>query len=401
MLILKKYYTLNQQRIIAHFDLDSFFVSVEILNNPSLKGKPVVVGGRERGVVAACSYEARKYGIHSAMPSSRAKQLCPHVLFVGDAGSRGEYSRYSKWVTNIIAAEAPLFEKASIDEFYLDLTGMGKFFDPLEWTINLRKKIMDETGLPISFGLSSNKMMAKIATNQAKPNGYLQVPFGKEKEFLAPLDIGEIPGVGKQAQEILKYYGVHTIKQLAESSIEMLEDKLGKWGIELIQKANGFHNSVVSNFHVSKSISTENTFNEPIHNLDFINAEIVRFVEKICFELRADEKLSCCVAVKIRYPNFETFSKQTTIPATDADDEIIPIAKALFTKLHKKGEAIRLLGVRLSELTDIAVQTNLFVDTEKKNALYKSIDGVKNRFGKKILRRAPSLPVVKDKKKGG
>ena len=389
---------MSQQRIIAHFDLDSFFVSVEILNNPSLKGKPVIVGGRERGVVAACSYEARKFGIHSAMPSHRAKQLCPQAIFVGNAGSRGEYSRYSKWVTNIIAAEAPLFEKASIDEFYLDLTGMGKFFDPLEWTITLRKKIMDETGLPISFGLSANKMMAKIATNQAKPNGYLQVPFGKEKDFLAPLDIGEIPGVGKHAQEILRYNGIHTIQQLGDTAPEILEEKLGKWGLELIAKANGVHLSEVSNYHESKSISTENTFNEPASNLTFINAEIVRFVEKICFELRADEKLACCISVKIRYPNFETFSRQTTIDPTDADDEIIPIAKALFKKLHKKGEPIRLLGVRLSELTDNAVQTNLFIDTEKKSALYKSIDDVKNRFGKKLLKRAPAYnPPTKNK----
>ncbi len=378
----------SQQRTIAHFDLDSFFVSVEILNNPSLKGKPVIVGGRERGVVAACSYEARKFGVHSAMPSNKARQLCPQAIFVGNAGSRGEYSRYSKWVTNIIAEEAPLFEKASIDEFYLDLTGMEKFFDPLRWTINLRKRIMDETGLPISFGLSSNKMMAKIATNQAKPNGYLQIPFGKEKAFLAPLDIGEIPGVGKHAQEILRYNGIHTIKQLGESSVEILEERLGKWAIELIQKANGFHFGEVTNYHESKSISTENTFNEPVNSIPFIYAELVRFVEKICYELRQDEKLACCVAVKIRYPNFETFSKQTTVDATDADDEIIPIVKALFKKLHKKGEPIRLLGVRLSELTDKAVQTNLFTDTEKKSALYKSIDGVKNRFGKKILNRA-------------
>ncbi len=378
----------SQQRTIAHFDLDSFFVSVEILNNPSLKGKPVIVGGRERGVVAACSYEARKFGVHSAMPSNKARQLCPQAIFVGDAGSRGEYSRYSKWVTNIIAEEAPLFEKASIDEFYLDLTGLEKFFDPLQWTINLRKRIMDETGLPISFGLSSNKMMAKIATNQAKPNGYLQIPFGKEKAFLAPLDIGEIPGVGKHAQEILRYNGIHTIKQLGELSVEILEERLGKWAIELIQKAHGFHFGEVTNYHESKSISTENTFNEPVNSIPFIYAELVRFVEKVCYELRQDEKLACCIAVKIRYPNFETFSKQTTVDATDADDEIIPIVKALFKKLHKKEEPIRLLGVRLSELTDKAVQTNLFTDTEKKSALYKSIDGVKNRFGKKILNRA-------------
>ncbi len=375
-----------QQRIIAHFDLDSFFVSVEILNDPSLKGKPVIVGGKERGVVAACSYEARKFGIHSAMPSSKARQLCPQAIFV--SGTRGEYSRYSKWVTQIIAAKAPLFEKASIDEFYIDLTGMEKFFNPLQWTIDLRSQIMNETGLPISFGLSSNKMMAKIATNQAKPNGYLQIPFGKEKEFLAPLAVGEIPGVGKHAQEVLAYIGVKTIKQLSEIGIEILEERLGKWGTDLKQKAEGVHLGEVTNYHESKSISTENTFNEPVGDMKFIHAELVGFIEKICFELREDEKVTSCVAVKIRYPNFETFSKQTTIPATSADEDIIPVVKELFKKLHKKGEPIRLLGVRLSELSDNAVQTNLFSDTEKKKDLYKSIDEVKNRFGKKMLKRA-------------
>jgi DNA polymerase IV len=376
----------SQQRIIAHFDLDSFFVSVEILNNPSLKGKPVIVGGKERGVVAACSYEARKFGIHSAMPSSKARQLCPQAIFV--SGTRGEYSRYSRWVTQIIADKAPLFEKASIDEFYIDLTGMEKFFTPLQWTIDLRNEIMNQTGLPISFGLSSNKMMAKIATNQAKPNGYLQIPFGREKEFLALLAVSEIPGVGKHAQEVLAYIGVKTIKQLSETGIEILEERLGKWGTDLKQKAEGLHFGEVTNYHESKSISTENTFNEPIIDLQFIHAELVRFTEKICYELRQEEKVTGCVAVKIRYPNFETFSKQTTIPYTSADEDIIPIVKDLFKKLHKRGEPIRLLGVRLSELTGNAVQTNLFSNTEKKKELYKSIDGVKNRFGKALLRRA-------------
>src|SRR3954464_14159945 len=175
----------SPQRIIAHFDLDSFFVSVEVLNDPSLRGKPVIVGGSERGVVAACSYEARKFGIHSAMPSSKAKQLCPQAIFV--SGMRGEYGKYSRWVTDIIAAKAPLFEKASIDEFYLDLTGMEKFFNPYQWTIELRQEIIDKTGLPISFGLAGNKMVAKIATDEAKPNGYLHIAYGREKEFLAPL----------------------------------------------------------------------------------------------------------------------------------------------------------------------------------------------------------------------
>jgi DNA polymerase-4 len=366
-------------RIIAHFDLDSFFVSVEILNDPSLKGKPVIVGGHERGVVAACSYEARKFGIHSAMPSNKARQLCPHAIFV--KGSRGDYSKYSRWVTQIIADKAPLFEKASIDEFYLDLTGMDKFFNALQWTIDLRQQIINETGLPISFGLAANKMMAKIATNQAKPNGYLHIPPGKEKDFLDPLPVEAIPGVGDQTQLLLKSMGIFTIKQISETPIETLEERLGKWGTDLWHKSKGIHHGIVSPYHEAKSISTENTFNENISDVSLLKQEIVRQAEKICFELRQDGKVAGCVAIKLRYPDFETTSRQTTIPYTCADDEIIPVVKNLFNKLHKKGQAVRLLGVRLSELTNDAVQTNLFSNTEKKSGLYKAIDGVKNRFG--------------------
>lgn len=376
------------QRIIAHFDLDSFFVSVEILNNPSLKGKPVIVGGSERGVVAACSYEARKFGIHSAMPSSKAKQLCPDAIFV--KGTRGEYSRYSRWVTQIIAAKAPLFEKASIDEFYIDLTGMDKFFDPLQWTADLRKQIMTETGLPISFGLASNKMMAKMATNRAKPNGYLQVPFGKEKEFLAPLAIGEIPGIGEHTNEIFAYLGIFTIRQLQETPFDILEEKFSNRALEFKQKSEGLHFGEVTPYRESKSVSAENTFDEPVTDMRFIDAELVRFTERLCFELRKEEKVTGCVAVKIRYPDFETASRQTTIDYTSADDEIIPVVKELFKKLHKKGQAVRLLGVKFSELTGNAVQTNLFTDTQKKSDLYKSIDGVKQRFGKDFIKRASS-----------
>jgi DNA polymerase-4 len=376
------------QRIIAHFDLDSFFVSVEILNDPSLKGKPVIVGGRERGVVAACSYEARKFGIHSGMPSKKAFQLYPHLIVAN--GSRGEYSKYSRWVTQIIASKAPLFEKASVDEFYIDLTGMEKFFNPLQWTIDLRKEIIDETQLPISFGLASNKMMAKIATNEAKPNGYLQVPFGKEKEFLAPLPVNKIPGVGDHTHEILRSMGIITIKDVSERTKEDLEDRLGKWGIDLWHKSQGIHDREVTQYHEAKSVSSENTFDENKTDIGFLKSELVRLTEKIAFELRQDGKVAGCVAVKIRYPDFETTSRQTTVPYTCADNEIIPVVKELFDKLYRKGEPVRLLGVRLSELTNDAIQTNLFDDVERKSDLYKAIDNVKNRFGKNLITRASS-----------
>jgi DNA polymerase-4 len=374
--------------IIAHFDLDSFFVSVERLNNPSLKGKPVIVGGGERGVVAACSYEARKFGVHSAMPSAKAKQLCPQAIFV--KGTRGEYSRYSRWVTEIIASRAPLFEKASVDEFYLDLTGMDTFFDPLQWTVELRQQILTETGLPISFGIANNKMVAKMATNEAKPNGYLRVLPGHEKQFLSPLSVDKIPGVGEQTYELLKQMGICFIQDIHHFSPGELEKKLGKWGMELWHKSQGIHHSKVSSYHEAKSVSTENTFEENVLDMNFLMREIVRMTEKISYELRQDGKVAGCISVKIRYPNFDTTSRQTTMPYTCADDELIPVVKGLFHKLYKKGTPVRLLGVRLSELTNDAIQTNIFWNVEKKSALYKTIDEVKNRFGKSSLHRASS-----------
>ncbi|MDF2193011.1 DNA polymerase IV [Paraflavitalea sp. CAU 1676] len=376
----------TQQRIIAHFDLDAFFVSVECLNNPSLKGKPLLVGGRERGVVAACSYEARKFGIHSAMPMKTALKLCPQAIVTNN--SRSDYSKYSRIVTNIIADKAPLFEKASIDEFYLDLTGMEKYFQPYQWTIDLRQEIIDKTALPISFAMASNKMVAKIATDQAKPNGYLHIPFGKEKEYLAPLTVNKIPGVGDSTYEVLKSMGIFTIRDLSEQAPELLEKRFGKYGFDLWNKSQGIHHGEVTPYHEAKSISTENTFEENIKGVDQLMVELVHMTERVAYELRQENKTAGCVAVKIRYPDFETTSKQSTIPYTFYDDELIPKAKELFHKLWRKGQPVRLLGVRLSELTDEAVQTNLFTDTEKKNGLYKAIDDVKNRFGKYAITKA-------------
>ena len=367
------------QRYIAHFDLDSFFVSVECLNDPSLKGKPVLVGGRERGVVAACSYEARKFGIHSAMPMKTAMRLCPQAVVVGN--TRGEYSRYSRWVTEIIAANSPLFEKASIDEFYLDLTGMDRFFNPYQWTIELREKITAATKLPISFALASNKMVSKIATQEAKPNGYIQVLPGMEQEFLAPLKVNKIPGVGEHTYQAMQEMGIVTIRDLSEQAIELLERHFGKYGAELWSKARGIHHAEVIPYHEAKSISTENTFEENKTDMEFLMAELVRMTERVAYELRQDNKTAGCVAVKIRYPDFETTSKQMTIPYTFYDDELISKAKELFHALYRKGQPIRLMGVRLSELTSEAIQTNLFEDTGKKTQLYKAIDEVKDRYG--------------------
>ena len=375
------------KRHIAHFDLDAFFVSVECIHDPGLKGKPLIVGGHnERGVVAACSYEARRFGIHSAMPMKTAMRLCPQAVVV--SGSRHEYSRYSRMVTEIISARAPLFEKASIDEFYLDLSGMDTYFDPLQWTIDLRELIIRETSLPISFGLASNKMVAKIATDEAKPNGYLYVPAGSEKDFLAPLAVGKIPGVGEQTRLGLAVLGIQTIRDLSLKSPGELERRFGKYGLELWQKSQGLHSASVNPYHESKSISTENTFEQNQTDAGFLLATLVSMTEKIAYELRLENKTAGCISVKIRYPDFETTSRQTTIPYTCYDDELIAQAKELFHKLYRAGDPVRLLGVRLSELTDQAVQTNLFENNEKKTGLYKAIDSVKGRFGKYAITKA-------------
>ncbi len=386
---------MQPQRYIAHFDLDSFFVSVEMINDPSLKGKAVIVGGsRDRGVVTTCSYEARKFGVRSAMPMKQALQLCPHALLV--RGTRGEYSRFSRWVTDVIAAKAPLFEKASIDEFYIDLTGMDKYFDVFDWTKALRQEIIDKTGLPISFGLATNKMVAKIATDEAKPNGYLFIQPGKEKEFLAPLKVNKFSGVGEQTYAVLKALGINTIGDILNVPAEVLEQEIGKYGLELYQKACGIHYGEVHPFHQAKSISTENTFEENTADEQFLLSELVRMTEKVAFELRQDEKLAGCVAVKIRYPNFETTSKQSTIDYSFRDDELIGAARALFEKLYRKGHPVRLLGVRLSDLTSHALQSSLFDDTERRTSLYKAIDDVKIKYGKLSLAKARTIK----KKKG-
>ena len=377
---------------IAHFDLDSFFVSVEIINNPALKGKPVLVGGYERGVVAACSYEARKYGIHSAMPMKKAMQLCPQAIIT--SSSRGEYSKYSRWVTDIISSKVPLFEKASIDEFYCDMTGMDKFFGVSKYTKELRELIKKETGLPISCGLSSAKFISKMATNEAKPNGFLEIPHGKEKEFLWPLGIEKINGVGKQTEIQLRNSGINTIEDIAKLSLETMEEKFGKWGESLWNKSQGIGSAVVETDWEQKSMSHENTFEEDKTDVNFMHSEIVRLTEKTAYSLREDEKLTGCVTVKIRYSDFETLSRQETIDYTSLDDQLIAKAKDIFNKAYEKKRPVRLLGVRFSQLIPFTMQMNLFNNSEGKLNLYKTVDDIKDRFGSKLVTKAVTLKMT-------
>ena len=375
---------------IAHFDLDSFFVSVEIINNPSLKGKPVLVGGYERGVVAACSYEARKFGIHSAMPMKKAMQLCPQAIVT--TASSGQYSKYSRWVTEIISSKAPLFEKASIDEFYIDLSGMDKFFGASQYAKELRQLIMKETGLPISCGLSSARFISKMATNEAKPNGFLEIPFGKEKEFLWPLGIEKINGVGKQTEEKLKSFGIYKIEDIAKTPIEIMERYAGKWGVALWHKAHGIGSAEITTDWEQKSMSHENTFDTDYTDVDFLHKELVRLTEKTCYGLREDEKMTGCVTVKIRYSDFETMSKQETVDYTALDDVLIAKVKDLFNKSYQKERPVRLLGVRFSQMIPITMQMSLFEKNMEKLNLYKAVDDIKERFGSKMVSKAVTAP---------
>ena len=376
----------NKLRHIAHFDLDSFFVSVEIINNPSLKGKPVLVGGYERGVVAACSYEARKFGIHSAMPMKKAMQLCPQAIITNS--SRDQYSKYSRWVTDIIASKVPLFEKASIDEFYIDLSGMDKFFGVSQYAKEMRETIRSETGLPISCGLSSARFISKMATNEAKPNGFLEIPHGKEKDFLWPMGIEKINGVGKQTEQHLKSFGIYTIEDIAKTPKEHLEKIVGKWGESLWNKSQGIGSTAIATDWEQKSMSHENTFDTHYTDIDFLHKELVRLTERTAYSLRADEKLTGCITVKIRYSDFETTSRQETVNYTALDDILIAKVKDLFNKLYQKKRPVRLLGVRFSQFIPMTMQMSLFENNVEKLNLYKAVDDIKDRFGAKLVSKA-------------
>lgn len=384
---------LGNERHIAHLDLDTFFVSVECLKNPKFRGKPLLVGGTgDRGVVAACSYEARKFGIHSAMPMKVARRLCPHATII--KGDFEAYSKYSKLVTEIIKDTVPLFEKSSIDEFYIDLSGMDKFFGCNKFTGELKQKVYRESGLPVSYGLASNKLVSKVATNEVKPNGQIEIPFGFEKPFLAPLSIVKIPGIGKQTAFLLLKMGVETVKVLSEIPMEMMQNLLGKNGIELWRRANGIDETPVIPYHEQKTLSTENTFQSDTIDIGFMHSELVRMTEKIAFQLREQNKLTGCITVKLRYSNFETFTKQATIPYTSADHILLKTAKELFNKLYDRRILVRLLGIRFTNLVPGNYQISLFDDTQEMIKLYQAIDSVKHRFGEQFVMRARGVRLI-------
>ena len=380
-------------RSIMHIDLDSFFVSVERLVNPELVGKPVLVGGTsDRGVVASCSYEARTFGIHSAMSMKMARQLCPDAIIV--RGDHEQYSYYSNVITDIIKDGMPLYEKTSIDEFYIDLTGMDKFFGCYKMATELRQKIIRETNLPISFALSTNKTVAKVGTGEAKPNGQREIPFGTEKNFLAPLSVKKIPMVGDKTYMLLRNMGITHIHTVQKMPVELMEQVLGQSGIVIWKKANGIDSSPVEPYSERKSISTERTFDKDTIDVKALKEMLVSMTEKLAFQLRDEQKLTSCITVKIRYSDFNTYTIQAAVPYTSLDHILISKAKELFDKLYQKRMLIRLIGVRLSHLVRGSYQYNLFEESEQLLSLYQTMDKLRQRYGKDAIKRAVGMGIT-------
>lgn len=379
----------DRHRTIAHFDLDCFFVSVECLKNKSLLGKPIAVGGSsDRGVITSCSYEARKFGVKSAMPARQAKKLCPELIIV--SGDMDSYSKFSREVTEIIADEVPLFEKSSIDEFYIDMTGMDKFFGCARYTAELRQKIIKKSRLCISYGLASNKLISKIATDEAKPNGALEIPHGHEKSFLAPLPIEKMPMIGKKTGALLRTIGIDTLAVLSETPLDVMTELLGINGTELWRRANGIDDTPVHPYHEAKSIGTENTFHSDTNDVAFLKRQLTRMTEQVAFELRDSNKLTGCVTVKVRYSDFQTFTKQAVVPYTSADHILNDNVKQIFDQLYDRKRQVRLIGIRFSHLISGNYQIDMFNDSDEAINLYQAIDHLKHRFGEHVLMRAAS-----------
>lgn len=378
------------ERSIVHMDLDTFFVSCERLIDSRLKNRPVLIGGTsDRGVVASCSYEARKFGVHSAMPMRMAKQLCPEAVVL--RGNSGIYTKYSKLVTEVVASEVPLYEKSSIDEFYIDLTGMDRFFGCHQLASELRQKIIRETGLPISFGLSVNKTVSKIATGEAKPNNEIKINSGAEKFFLAPLSVRKIPMVGQKTYNSLCDLGIRKIKTVQEMPIDMMTKVFGKHGSTLWKKANGIDNNPVIKHQERKSISTERTFDKDTIDVQKLRTILIAMTENLIFQLRRGNKLTACVSVKIRYSDFQTYTKQKSIPYSASDDAILPIVKELYNSLYQRRLLVRLIGVKFSNLVNGGHQVNLFEDNEKMLNLYQAMDKMREKHGDRAVIRAAGL----------
>ena len=376
-------------RAIVHMDLDTFFVSCERLTNSKLEGIPLIIGGGDRGVVASCSYEARTFGVRSAMPIRMAMRLCPQAKII--KGDMELYSKFSFTVTQIIEERAPIVEKASIDEHYLDITGMDKFYGCYKWTNELAQTITKETGLPISFALSVNKTVSKIGTGESKPKGNLEIPESQVKHFLNPLSVKKIPMVGDVTFQLLSRIGIRTIQTLSEMPAEILQQMIGKNGIELWKKANGIDNNPVEPYKERKSVSTEQTFIQDSIDIKTMKAILVGMVEKLAYQLRSEQWLTSTVVVKIKYANFDTQTKQCSIAYTSADHVLIKTVTELFDKLYDRRMRLRMIGINFNGLVRGTYQINLFEDTLEMIALYQAMDKMKKRFGFNAVGRAGTV----------
>jgi DNA polymerase IV len=381
---------INDNRAVVHMDLDTFFVSVERLRDNRLQDRPLIIGGvGGRGVVSSCSYETRKFGVRSGMPTKLARRLCPAATII--SGDWELYSKYSDDVTDIVREHSPLYEKASIDEFYVDMTGMERFFGAYSWASDLRNRIARETGLPMSMGMAVNKTVAKVATGEIKPNGQMQVSRGTEQPFLDPLSVSKIPMVGEKTTQFLSNLGVRQVRTLREIPQEFLQRIMGKPGATLWQRAHGIDDTPVEPYSERKSISSEQTFAEDTIDIVGLRATLAKMTEQLAFSLRETEKLTACITVKIRYADFNTVTKQARIPYTASDHELGHKAQELFAQLYDRRQRLRLVGLRFSHLISGGYQINLFEDTQKQLRLYEAIDKVKFRFGADAVMRASAF----------
>jgi DNA polymerase IV len=381
---------MSPERSILHMDLDTFFVSVERLLDSRLNNRPVLIGGTsDRGVVASCSYEARRFGVHSAMPMHMARKLCPEAVVI--KGNSYNYLKYSDLVSEMVREAVPLFEKTSIDEFYCDLTGLDRFFGCYQFAGELRQNILKEIGLPISFGLSSSKTVSKVATGEAKPNNQIRIETGTEKPFLAPLSIRKIPMVGEKTHQLLVNLGIRKIQTLQEMPLDVMSKALGENGTSIWKKANAIDPSPVVPFQERKSISTERTFDQDTIDVHKLRGLLIAMTENLAFQLRKGEKLTSCVTVKLRYSDFQTETMQCRIPYTSADHILIPKILELFEKLYSRRVLIRLIGVRFSHLVSGGYQINLFDDNEEQISLYTAMDELRKKFGDRAVMKAAGI----------
>ncbi len=367
--------------------MDAFFVSVERVLDSSLEGKPVIVGAdpHGRGVVAACSYEARKFGLHSAMPIRTAYRLCPHGIYLRGHGKK--YGYYSDEIAKILEKYFPVVQQTSIDEFYLDFTGCEKIYgDAFLFAQRIQSEIWLQLGLPCSIGIASNKTIAKIASDYKKPKGIVLVPEGKEREFLAPLPIEKIPGVGGKLFPLLKSRGFKTAGDIANSSPDYWSVLLGKFGISLWEKANGLGNDILTVEHGRKSISKETTFYVDVVDRTKIEAELFELVGKACQLLRNENWQASTISIKLRYSDFVTITRARTIRPTDDDKIVYDTAAELFRKSYTRRVSIRLVGIHLSKLNHFGEQEVLFEDEDiVRKRMLRAIMKIRDKYGYKVI----------------